>query len=229
MSITPAQIIMGKKLLKKAIAYIDEDMNRHYELKETAFAVFTGTNIGRGSFDNGILCIDSAPGGDVIKMKARPFKAETKYWNGPDIIPDDLDDGSFEMSLWHDLVCEFKKEIAVEWKTTEDAVVEWANKILPTAWIGYGEKKETRPIALETRAKIGFNVVEAGRKWWNPWAAINKLLRKCKKVIPLILIAATLTGCTSCSAIPDWKMKEASPIVWEAKGVVKTNMVEVAR
>ena len=105
-------------LARKAYRYVRDDLDARYGLREAAWAVFRGSGIGVlgrslevRTVRVGVLDITFVSE-DRVRLDSRPFKPESGLWNGPNGIPDNLGDGSFEMSLWHDLVWEYAKKIA---------------------------------------------------------------------------------------------------------------------
>ena len=118
-------------------------------------------------------------------------------WNGPNGIPDNLGDGSFEMSLWHDLVWEYAKKIAEILGVSEQDVMKWANGILAAAYRGYGERRGKKS---GWRAWIAYNVCERSRRWWH-------------RLFPALLAALALgilAGCSGCASPPDWDLEDSN-------------------
>ena len=108
----------GSKVAKAAARYIDKDLHTYYGLAKPAWVSFKGPGVGvlGRSLEVrqvivGVLSIEFESA-DKVYMSAVPFEASTKLFNGPNLIPDNLGDGSKEMSLWHDLTWEYAKQIA---------------------------------------------------------------------------------------------------------------------
>lgn len=176
------------------IDYIKDDMNAKYGLNKEVSATFIGDGIGIGTCTVGVLTIKSI-GGDMVKLIAKPFAPESGLWNGPNIIPDTWDDGSMEMSLWHDLIWVYAKDIGKALNMSEQEVMKWGNGILVAAWNGYAEKYGKNRGWM---ANVAYRICEVGRRFW--------------RFIVSVAIVALLTGCNGCSAIPEWTMEESTSI-----------------
>jgi len=199
---------MGKKLARYMWDYIVIDQTVSYKLNVPVFVAFEGPGIGMGNFDNGILKITSVKGQNNVQLYANPFEANTHYWNGPDLIPNDWEDGSMEASLWHDLICQFKKQIAKAFKTSVRKVIAWANGILSAAWRGYS-KIYKHPKLVNLKAKIAYRVCQIG---YPIYAPIQWIRKKIGRLLMLALLATVISGCAGCSPEPDWHMTDASKI-----------------
>lgn len=189
-------ITAAAKAVPKIIRYIEKDLKAQYGLSAEASAEFHGSGIGIGTCTVGVLTIESEPGGSTVKLIAQPFAPESGLWNGPNIIPDDLDDGSMEMSLWHDLIWVYAKEIAAKLGMTEQDVMQWGNGILVAAWDGYSKNhgKNRKMVA-----KLAFHVCEVGRRFW--------------RLLFAIAFAITISGCDGCVQPPDWKLGHTTEII----------------
>lgn len=190
-------------LARKAYRYVRDDLDARYGLREAAWAVFRGDGIGVlgrslevHTVRVGVLDITFVSE-DRVRLDSRPFKPESGLWNGPNGIPDNLGDGSFEMSLWHDLVWEYAKKIAEILGVSEQKVMKWANGILAAAYRGYGEKRGKKS---GWRAWIAYNVCERSRRWWH-------------RLFPALLAALALgilAGCSGCASPPDWDLEDSN-------------------
>lgn len=198
---------VGCKAARSIFHYIDEDLHTYYGLSKPAWASFKGAGIGVlgkslevGTVSVGVLRIEFVSA-VVVRLYADAFTASSKLWNGPNVIPDNLKDGSMEMSLWHDLVWAYAKTIAAALGVSEQDVMAWADGILDAAYKGYGKKKYGKDTRL--RARVAFNVCEWSRRWW-------------RKVFPgvvcLIVCCGLLAGCSGCASPPNWEMEDASEI-----------------
>lgn len=198
----------GSKVARAAWKYVDRDLHTYYGLSKPAWASFRGDGVGVlgkslevGAVAVGVLKIEFVSA-SLVRFSATAFLASLKIWNGPNVIPDNLKDGSFEMSLWHDLVWAYARAIAAALGVTEQEVMAWADGILDAAYRGYGKKhgKDVR-----VRARIAFSVCEWSRRWW-------------RKVFPgavcLAVALAMAAGCSGCATPPGWEMEDASPIEW---------------
>ena len=199
---------VGSKVARAAWKYVDRDLHTYYGLSTPAWASFRGDGVGVlgkslevGAVAVGVLKIEFVSA-SLVRFSATAFLASLKIWNGPNVIPDNLKDGSFEMSLWHDLTWAYAKVIAAALGATEQEVMAWADGILDTAYRGYGKKhgKDVR-----VRARIAFSVCEWSRRWW-------------RKVFPgavsLAVALAMAAGCSGCATPRGWEMEDASPIEW---------------
>ena len=91
-------------MIKTLLGYIERDQNAKYGLKNEASITIGGANIALSkNVDCGVLHICNITDYQVM-LTCDAFDAESGLWNGPDIIPDNLKDGSFEASRWHDLI-----------------------------------------------------------------------------------------------------------------------------
>lgn len=203
---------------KAALDYIRDDQRRKYALVKRAVVSLEGPGVGRYHYQDEVLGILS-PTPNVCILTAEPFAAETGNWNGPDALPDNLKDGSFGMSLWHDLVVGRAKKIAkANTGATEQEVFAWANALVPALMELYAEKP---PRPWWKRAVYG--ALEFGRPFYHP---LKKLLK------PLFSVAAVAASCGfgGCNAPPDWHAVGGadSTIVWELDGVVGTNAANAA-
>lgn len=192
---------MFKTKLIKALSdyvtdYIKDDMSAKYGLNKEVSATFLGGGIGIGTCTVGVLTIESIPGGDSVKLTSKPFPPDSKLWNGPNIIPDTWDDGSMEMSLWHDLIWVYAKDIGKALNMSEQEVMKWGNGILVAAWKGYASMYYGKDRNL--LSKIAYRICELGRRFW--------------RFIVCLVVVAMLAGCDGCTAIPDWEMQESGTI-----------------
>lgn len=202
----------GCKVARSVWRYVEDDLHHYYGLSSPAWASFKGDGIGVlgkslevGVVEVGVLRIEFVSA-SLVRFSATAFLPLLKLWNGPNVIPDNLKDGSFEMSLWHDLVWAYAKAIAAALGVTEQEVMAWADGILDSAYRGYGKKHGKN---VRVRARIAFNVCEWSRRWW-------------RKVFPgavcLAVVLAMAAGCSGCAAPPGWEMEDASPIEWTGGG-----------
>lgn len=181
------------KIVKAAIGYVRDDLNAQYGLKEEAVALFRGDGIGIGTCTVGVLSIESKIGGDSVLLTAKPFPPEAKLWNGPNVLPDNLNDGSMEMSLWHDLIWLYADEIGAKLGLTRQKVMEWGNGILYAGYKGYAKKLGKDRSLM---ARLAYGVCEFSRKWW--------------KYFFVLVVLAGLAG--GCAIPPDWEMTDSTGI-----------------
>ena len=115
-----AIIKAGSKVAKAAARYVDKDLHTYYGLTKPAWASFKGDGIGVLGCSLEVGVVEVGPltiyffSKDQVRMECVPFEPASKLWNGPNVLPDNLRDGSFEMSLWHDLVWELAEAIGVQ-------------------------------------------------------------------------------------------------------------------
>lgn len=200
-------IKVGSKVVRSVLRYVDDDLHHYYGISAPAWASFKGDGVGIlgkslevGTVSVGVLRIEFVSA-VVVRLYADTFSSASKLWNGPNLIPDKLRDGSFEMSLWHDLIWAYAKQIAQILGVSAQDVMSWADGILDAAYKGYGKRKYGKNTRL--RARIAFSVCEFSRHWW-------------RKVFPgavcLIIGCGLLAGCSGCVTPPGWEMEDASEI-----------------
>lgn len=196
----------GSKVAKAAARYIDKDLHTYYGLAKPAWVSFKGPGVGvlGRSLEVrqvivGVLSIEFESANKVY-MSAVPFEASTKLFNGPNLIPDNLGDGSKEMSLWHDLTWEYAKQIAKILGCSAQDVMQWANGILDAAYKGYGKRRGKN---VGWRSRIAYNVCEWSRHWWR---------RLFPGAVCIFLAGALLAGCSGCATPPPWELEDASEI-----------------
>lgn len=198
---------VGSKVARSAWRYVQDDLHHYYGISAPAWVSFKGAGIGVlgkslevGTVSVGVLRIEFVSAA-AVRLYADVFSSVSKLWNGPNLIPNNLKDGSFEMSLWHDLVWAYARQIAQILGVSEQAVMEWADGILDAAYKGYGKKKYGKDTRL--RARVAFNICEWSRHWW-------------RKIFPgavcLIVCCGLLAGCSGCVTPPNWEMEDASEI-----------------
>ena len=186
-----------------AVKYIKTDLGSRYGLEKEAHCTIRGEGVGIGSASAGPLRIESEKGGNRVRLTASPFAADTGYWNGPNVIPDNLGDGSLEASLWHDLIWTFCDELAAQLGMTRAQLLAWSNGVLAAAWRGYGKRKYGRSEASgRRRGWLAYNVCRIGA-----WIKALWL-----KLCCMALATALLAGCDGCATPPDWEVESASDI-----------------
>lgn len=200
---------VGSKVARSAWRYAQGDLHHYYGLSNPAWASFKGDGIGIlgrslevGAVEAGVLRIEFASA-SLVRFSAAAFTAALKLWNGPNVIPDNLKDGSMEMSLWHDLTWAYAKAIAKILGVTEQEVMAWADGILDAAYRGYGKRKYGKDVRV--RARIAFNVCERSRRWWR---------RIFPGAVSLAVALSMAAGCSGCASPPGWELDDASGIEW---------------
>lgn len=187
-------------MIKTMLGYIERDQNAKYGLERQASITLAGDNISLpNNVDCGVLHICNIGQGQVSIM-CDQFDAESGLWNGPDIIPDNLKDGSFEASLWHDLIWFYADEIADATGMTASAVKQWGNDIFYAAWVYYASLYGKR---VTLRARIAYWAVSIAKNWYG----------KVKALLPIFAITI-VCSCffAGCYTPPDWKVIDATQI-----------------
>ena len=204
----------GSKVVRAAARYVDRDLHTYYGLAKPAWVSFKGAGVGvlGRSLEVrqvivGVLSIEFESA-DKVYMSAVPFEASTKLCNGPNGIPDNLGDGSKEMSLWHDLTWEYAKQIAEILGCTAQEVMQWANGILDAAYRGYGKRRGKN---VGWRSRIAYNVCEWSRRWWRMLFPAVVAVALC---IMNCALCIAIAGCSGCASPPGWEMEDGSEIEW---------------
>ena len=179
-----------------ALHYVRDDL---YALSAPARLVLSGVGVCIGDAECGPLRITSHPDSGRVVLEASPFPAESGYWNGPNVIPDHLRDGSFEASLWHDLIWTFCGDIAVQTGKSAAEILEWSNGILAAALRYYGRELYGRSDGRR-RGWLAYQICRIGA-----W-----IKRFFVRISCMALAAGLLAGCNGCANPPDWEVVESS-------------------
>ena len=191
--------LLASSALSHALKYLRDDINRSYSLLAPAWAEYEGKGIGIGDFtDDPWFSIRSVKGGGAVRLESKIFDASAKIWNGPDLIPDNLDDGSMEESLWHDHIHRCAPRISKSTGLSEAEVIAWGNGLYYA-----GTRARTR------RAKLYYWAVEHGRRVWLP------LRRLFARLALAAVCAVCFAGCNGCAEPPDWHKTGGSEILYE--------------
>ena len=215
----PAAAALVASAAKSALAYVRADQTRKYGLLRRACVYVDGPGVGKYHFQDTVLGIIS-PTPNTLILTSEPFPSNSDNWNGPDLLPDTLKDGSFGMSLWHDLIVKRVKEIAAANGATEQEVFEWANGLVQPLMRLYAQKP---PKSWWTRTI--YNVLEAGRPIYHP---LKKLLGLGGKATAVALLCIS----AGCKTPPDWVAKsagDATAIVWQLGEKIATNAPAAGR
>ena len=184
-----------------ALSYVRDDLRARYALLEPVCIALSGDGVCIGDAECGPLRITSHPDSGLVVLEASPFPADTGYWNGPNVIPDHLRDGSFEASLWHDLIWTFCGDIAVQTGKSAAEILEWSNGILASAWRYYGRELYGRSeSAGRRRGWLAYQICRIGA-----W-----IKRFFVRISCMALAAGLLAGCNGCANPPDWEVVESS-------------------
>ena len=187
-------------MIKTLLGYIERDQNAKYGLKSEASITIGGANIALSkNVDCGVLHICNITDYQVM-LTCDAFDAESGLWNGPDIIPNNLKDGSFEASLWHDLIWYYAEEIAEATGMTISEVKQWGNDAFYAAWVYYASLYGRR---VTLRARIAYWAVSIAKNWYG----------KVKAFLPIFAVTF-VCSCffAGCYTPPDWKVIDATPI-----------------
>jgi len=141
-----------------------------------------------------------------------PFPSAGSWWNGPDVIRNVNQGGRIPGSLVHDFICNFLLSIAAAAGLTKEEVWEWASGILAAVWAHYGHYTPR----AKSESWLAYHATRLSRRPYR-W------LRRNLGFALVILAAITLSGCSGCQAVPDWRVVEADPVIWVEAGVVQTN------
>lgn len=192
-----------------ALHYVRDDLYARYGLSAPARLVLSGVGVCIGDAKCGPLSITSDADAGTVTLEAEPFAAETGYWNGPNVVPDHLRDGSFEASLWHDLIWQFCVELAMQTGKSAEEVLEWSNGILSAAWRYYGRALYGRSDRDgRRRGWLAYNVCRLGA-WFKRFFV---------RISCMAFAAGLLAGCNGCANPPDWDVVESSGELMIAHG-----------
>lgn len=185
-----------------ALRYFRDDLAHAYGLREEASITLHGDGIGIGSAEAGALSIISNKGGNTVTLVAKPFEARSRFWNGPNVVPDTLKDGSLESSLWHDLIWQFAPCLSKQLGISTHDLLTWSNGILAAAWEYYGRVLYGRSAESgKRRGWLAYNVCRLG-------AWVKRLLLR----FSILAFVTLLAGCSGCYTPPDWTVSDASAI-----------------
>ena len=206
---TATAIAIGKKAMKagqKVLKYIKDDNAHAYGLDEEVGVVITGDDV---TFCGGKMIeaeyttkdgsLKIAPCEQnlelAIRLTAFPFAADTRLWNGPDIIADNTYRAMLA-SLFHDLIWEHRKEIAAAWGVNVQDVLKWGTDVLYTVWVFASDNS----VRGRIEAWISWQACEFARPWYHT----------VKKWLGLYSILFALIFMTGCGTPPDWTVIEVS-------------------
>lgn len=146
--------------------YWREDQNAKYGLDKTVSVTITGKTAGIGNADCGPLSIRSDKGGTEAVLTCSPFAADEGLWNGPDVLPNERDDGSMVASLWHDLIWYYAEEIAEQVGMSVSDVKQWGNGVLLAVWRSYAKSKGKWHGLNKYLAKAAFYITSWAKNWY---------------------------------------------------------------
>lgn len=187
---------MIKEILNAAIDYIKDDQSKKFGLKERVTFTIAGDNVGGLNFTSEYLKIASTDA-NSCEITIEPFAPETELWNGADILPENLNDGSFEASLVHDLIWGYSEEIAKANNISEQAVLKWSNGVMGALMKRYEQKPR------KFWRRVVYSTLEICRHFYKP---VKKWLGKLLLFLVLVLC---LIGFTGCFTPPNWHVVSA--------------------
>lgn len=189
------------------VEYLKDDQAHRYGLRKAVRlrvrAQEGEPDVGIYNYKDELLTIESAQDKRSVVIGVEPFRAESGLWNGPDIIPDSLEDGTFEGSLFHDILWGRSKAIAQANGTSEGEVKRWADGIL-VACMRYYSKHDGGSGLWQ---RLVYNAVHVGSYVYSD---LKKLLSKLFLVGAIVGTMVMLSGCVSgCWTEPGWEVESA--------------------
>jgi hypothetical protein len=181
-----------------AMKYLYSDQTSSYALLNEQRIRIKSSSISLGNFRTEYLC-GYKVAEDEYELVAYPFAASVGCWNGPDIIPNEVDDGRMQMSLWHDLGFFYSAEIAAQVGMEAEAVLEQFNIILAIVWKYYGGKP--------WKIAVAYNVCQWAKSWYHP---LKRFLKKLKFWMFVCVLLTLPIVCCSCYYIPEGEVIEAT-------------------
>ena len=183
----------------KVFKYLYDDQTKTYGLETPVTLTVRGVGVGIGNYcsPDGVFQIQVI-NADTIHFEIKPFLAKTRYWNGPDIIPNNKF-RSMLASLFHDFAWYFADEIAAATGKTATEVRSWGTGVMYTVWM-WASKHST---AGQIEAHLAFHVINT----CEPWYVKVKGLFKRRAVVLVALLSLAVAGCVP---PPDWEVIEIS-------------------
>ena len=191
-----------QKVADKIIKYVKADNEACFGLDEEVSVVLMGDDVGlvAGHFiedayttaDGSLSIKPEWSNGWLIRLVAHPFAAESRLWNGPDVIANNQY-RSMLASLFHDLIWEHGDELAKAWGVSKQDVLRWGDGVLYALWMYASE--DSRRGRIE--ARVAWQVCEWSRGWYH----------RLKKLLGLHCLAYALL-LAGCSTPHDWTVSE---------------------
>ena len=153
-------------LIGAARDYFIRDREARYGVVTPICVTIVGDGVGIGSASCGPLTIMSIKGGDKCILTCAPFDPEDRLWNGPDILPNERNDGSMVASLWHDLIWGFAADIASQTGLSVAEVKQWGNGVLFSVWRSYAQKNGVWTWFNRLLARAAYVVTSWSKKWY---------------------------------------------------------------
>ena len=189
---------------QKVFKYIKADNAASYGLDEEVSVVLMGDDVAYAgktlvpreyTTKDGSLSIKRMEGGlEFVRLTAHPFPAESRLWNGPDVIANSQY-RSMLASLFHDLIWEHADELAKAWGVSKQDVLRWGDGVLYALWMYASEDS----IRGRIEARVAWQVCEFSRGWYH----------SLKKILGLHCLAFALL-LAGCGTPPDWTVAEIS-------------------
>ena len=194
-----------QKVADKIIKYIKADNEESFGLDEEVSVVLAGDDVGlvAGHFiedayttaDGSLSIKPEWSNGWLIRLVAHPFAAESRLWNGPDVIANNQY-RSMLASLFHDLIWEHGDELAKAWGVTKQDVLRWGDGVLYALWMNASADS----LRGRIEARVAWQVCEWSRGWYH----------SLKKLLGLHCLAFALLLAAGCGTPPDWTVAEIS-------------------
>lgn len=191
-------------VLRKAIEYARRDQAAAYSLpgdvsvtiRSRSVAGFPQPDFTSYTTRDGSLTVERLDE-RTTRLTAHPFPAESKLWNGPDVIPNKWF-RSMLASLFHDLIWVHGEELAGAMGQTTVRTLRWGGDVLYLVWRAASEGS---PVG-RCEAWLAFQSTQ----WAAPWYHRLKDLLGALLVMSAILAAA---GCSDgCYSPPDGEVLE---------------------
>ncbi len=191
---------MAKKIGGKIMRYVRDDNAHAYGLDEAVSVVLAGEGVSPfwpeaeiefTTADGSLTIAISSPSRAILR--ANPFPAGAKLWNGPDLLPD-TQYRSMLASLFHDLIWVHRRELAEAFGRDEQSVLAWGNDVLYTIWVWASGNAVQR---LE--ARLAWHVCDLAAPWYH----------SAKKILRLGCIAALAATMAGCASPPTWTVESA--------------------
>ena len=205
---TATAIATARKVQKgadKIIKYVKADNEACFGLDEEVSVVLMGDDVGLVAWhfiedayttkDGSLSIKPEWSNGWLIRLTAHPFPAESRLWNGPDVIANNQY-RSMLASLFHDLIWEHGDELAKAWGVTKKDVLTWGDGVLYALWM-YASEDSLRG---RIEARVAWSVCEFSKGWYH----------SLKKLLGLHSILFALLLASGCGTPPDWTVAEIS-------------------
>ncbi len=190
---------------QKVFKYIKADNEMSYGLDEEVSVVLMGDGVAYvgktlvpreyTTKDGALTIAQTADAIDWgVRLVAHPFQAESRLWNGPDVIANNQY-RSMLASLFHDLIWEHGDELAKAWGVSKQDVLRWGDGVLYALWMYASEDS----IRGRIEARVAWQVCEFSRGWYH----------SLKKILGLHCLAFALL-LAGCGTPPDWTVAEIS-------------------